>query len=309
MEELKRRLLTRRTGYWTDCFPAAVFLSLMLMLAGMVFSGILEYVTGLRTMLLNLGNDAAAQFAEFYLSFAGIWIAFFLFANKGNRPMLSCLSFRKDGRNRRGALIGLGLGVLTNGSCILLSCLMGDIHLTFNEFRPGLLLLFFAAVLIQSGAEEIVDRCYLYQKLRRGYVEPWMAIGINALVFMAMHLPNDGINLAAKVQIILIAILSSLFVYYYDSLWAAIMMHTGWNFTQSILFGLPNSVTVSSYSLFRLEAASARSGLFYNVNFGVEGSVGAVVVIGILLTAVLRRNLGKGEKRDLWAEPASSAVK
>ena len=309
MEELKRRLLTRRTGYWTDCFPAAVFLSLMLMLAGMVFSGILEYVTGLRTMLLNLGNDAAAQFAEFYLSFAGIWIAFFLFANKGNRPMLSCLSFRKDGRNRRGALIGLGLGVLTNGSCILLSCLMGDIHLTFNEFRPGLLLLFFAAVLIQSGAEEIVDRCYLYQKLRRGYVEPWMAIGINALVFMAMHLPNDGINLAAKVQIILIAILSSLFVYYYDSLWAAIMMHTGWNFTQSILFGLPNSGTVSSYSLFRLEAASARSGLFYNVNFGVEGSVGAVVVIGILLTAVLRRNLGKGEKRDLWAEPASSAVK
>ena len=309
MEELKRRLLTRQTGYWTDCFPVAVFLSLMLMLAGMVFSGILEYVTGLRTMLLNLGNDAAAQFAEFYLSFAGIWIAFFLFANKGNRPMLSCLSFRKDGRNRRGALIGLGLGVLTNGSCILLSCLMGDIHLTFNEFRPGLLLLFFAAVLIQSGAEEIVDRCYLYQKLRRGYVEPWMAIGINALVFMAMHLPNDGINLAAKVQIILIAILFSLFVYYYDSLWAAIMMHTGWNFTQSILFGLPNSGTVSSYSLFRLEAASARSGLFYNVNFGVEGSVGAVVVIGILLTAVLRRNLGKGEKRDLWAEPASSAVK
>ena len=70
MEELKRRLLTRQTGYWTDCFPVAVFLSLMLMLAGMVFSGILEHVTGLRTMLQNLGNDAAAQFAEFYLSFA-----------------------------------------------------------------------------------------------------------------------------------------------------------------------------------------------------------------------------------------------
>ena len=82
MEELKRRLLTRQTGYWTDCFPVAVFLSLMLMLAGMVFSGILEHVTGLRTMLQNLGNDAAAQFAEFYLSFAGIWIAFFLFAKK-----------------------------------------------------------------------------------------------------------------------------------------------------------------------------------------------------------------------------------
>jgi len=40
------------------------------------------------------------------------------------------------------------------------------------------------------------------------------------------------------------------------------------------------------------------------VNFGVEGSIGAVVVIGILLAVVLRRNLGKGEKRDLWASPA-----
>ena len=304
MDELKRRLLTRQAGYWTDCFPAAVFLSLMLMLVGMMFSSVLEHVTGIKTVLQSFGNDAAAEFAEFYLSFAGIWIAFFLFANKGNRPMLSCLAFRKDGRNRRGALIGLGLGVLTNGFCILMSCLTGDIHLMFNEFRPALFLLFFAAVLIQSGAEEIVDRCYLYQKLRRGYMEPWMAIGINSLVFMAMHLPNDGINTAGKVQIILIGILFSLFVYYYDSLWAAIMMHTGWNFTQSILFGLPNSGTVSSYSLFKLEAASARSGLFYNVDFGVEGSIGAVVVIGILLAAVLRRNLGKGEKRDLWASPA-----
>ena len=38
MDELKRRLLTRQTGYWTDCFPVAVFLSLMLMLVGMMFS-------------------------------------------------------------------------------------------------------------------------------------------------------------------------------------------------------------------------------------------------------------------------------
>lgn len=305
MDELKRRLLTRQSGYWTDCFPVAVFLSLMLMLVGIVFSSILELATGLKPVLQSFGNEAAAQFAEFYLSFAGIWIAFFLFSRKkGNRPMLSCLAFRKDGRNRRGALIGLGLGVLTNGFCILMSCLMGSIHLTFNEFRPGLFLLFFVAVMIQSGAEELVDRCYLYQKLRRGYTEPWMAIGINSLVFMILHLPNDGINTAAKAQIILIGILFSLFVYYYDSLWAAIMMHTGWNFTQSILFGLPNSGMVSSYSLFKLEAASARSGLFYNVNFGVEGSIGAVVVIGVLLAVVLRRSLGKGEKRDLWASPA-----
>lgn len=303
MGDFKSRLITRKTGFWTDCIPAAVFLSLMLLLVGMVFSVFLDYVLGVKTWLQGLGSDAAAEFALFYLDFFGIWIAFFLFteSSRANRPMLSCLSFGKDRRGLRGAGIGLALGVLTNGFCILMSCLLGDIHLTFNGFRPGVFLLFFIFVTIQSGAEEIVDRCYLYQKLRRGYTEPWVAVAINALVFMAMHFTNDGINTIAKVQIIEIGVLFSLFVYYYDSLWTAIMMHAGWNFTQSILFGLPNSGTVSAYSLFQLEAASARSGLFYNVNFGVEGSIGAVVVIGILLAAVLVKNRGKGEKRDLWA--------
>ena len=88
------------------------------------------------------------------------------------------------------------------------------------------------------------------------------------------------------------------------SLWTAIWAHTAWNFSQSIVFGLPNSGIVSSYSVFKLDAASARDGLFYSTSFGVEGSIGANVIIGaviliVLIAALVRK---RGEKVDLWED-------
>jgi len=90
----------------------------------------------------------------------------------------------------------------------------------------------------------------------------------------------------------------------YDGVWIAIMMHIGWNFTQSILFGLPNSGIVSEYSLFKSEAASAKNGLFYTVDFGVEGSLGSILAMALPIAVILWINRGKPEKNDLWAEPA-----
>ena len=102
----------------------------------------------------------------------------------------------------------------------------------------------------------------------------------------------------------LFGVLASLIIYYWDSLWAAIWMHTAWNFSQSIVFGLPNSGIVSKYSVFKLEAASARDGIFYNTSFGVEGSKGANAIIGGLIVIILLYGLitKRGEKADHWEE-------
>ena len=105
-------------------------------------------------------------------------------------------------------------------------------------------------------------------------------------------------------QVFLFGIQASLLVYYWDSLWAAIWTHTAWNFSQSIVFGLPNSGIVSKYSVFKLEAASARDGIFYNTSFGVEGSLGANVLIGIIIAVILTYAFAtkRGEKMDYWEE-------
>ena len=84
--------------------------------------------------------------------------------------------------------------------------------------------------------------------------------------------------------------------------------HAAWNYTQNIIFGLPNSGIVSEYSIFTLEAASARNGLFYNVNFGVEGSIGATAMLFILAAVIIYINRNKHERNDIWAEEEEKAI-
>ena len=121
---------------------------------------------------------------------------------------------------------------------------------------------------------------------------------------MSLHMGNPGVTKLGLLQVFLIGVLFSLIVYYWDSLWTVIWAHTAWNFSQSIVFGLPNSGIVSKYSVFKLEAASARDGIFYNTSFGVEGSMGANVMIAAAIVIVLIYGLvtKRGERMDHWAE-------
>ena len=294
----------KKDGIWTDILPIAIVLSVVLTIAGVILSSTILAFTDYKALLLPVFHDAdAIEFLMDYASMFGIWIVFILVALifKRNRPMLKAFGYHREGNNIRAGLIGLLLGFACNGFCILMSCILGDIKLYYYSFNPGLFFAFLFAVLLQSGAEEIVDRCYLYQKLRRRYRHPAVAIITNSAVFAALHLFNPGITVLSVAQIAMIGLIFSFFVFYFDSLWAAIMMHTGWNFTQSIVFGLPNSGIVSKYSLFKLDAASARDGIFYNVGFGVEGSLGAVVVLVVLLIVVFIIGHKKGEKKNYWA--------
>ena len=329
MKALKEKYL-RPGRKITDQFVLATGLSVLIMVAAEIILPIGGLLLGSFERILG-GNHDAAAFLRDYFDFISIWIGLFLVVIifKANRPMLRAVKYCRpdaggsgDGsaaagtgtngnparNNFTGLLIGLALGFGTNGFCVLMSALLGDIHLAYSGFRPVPFLLFFVCVFIQSAAEELADRWYLYQKLRRRYRQPWIAIAVNSLVFMVLHLMNPGVTFPAVLQLVLIAVLFSLFVHYYNGLWIAMAYHAAWNFTQSIFFGLPNSGIVSAYSVFRLDAASARNGIFYNVNFGVEGSIGAVAIIMILTVIVIVKNRGKGEHTDIWAEADQAAV-
>lgn len=240
--------------------------------------------------------------ASMYLSFAGIWVVFALamLIPAHNRRMLKELAFVRDRRTLRltalGALAGFGI----NSICVVASMLLGDIALHFEHFEiwPFLLLIF--SVFVQSGAEEIACRLFLYQKLARRYRHPAVAPIVSSLLFSAMHANNQGVTPVALAQVAVIGVLFSVLVYYYDALGACIAMHTAWNFTQNILYGLPNSGNVSIYSVFKLDAAS--SGPFFDPVFGVEGSIGSVVLLVLacvgLVVFAKARNM---KPKDLWA--------
>lgn len=213
-----------------------------------------------------------------YLLFIGIWIICLLwFLKRNNRPLFRTLGTAEKGNTVQMLLLGLLIGAGMNGLCILSAYLHGDIYMYYDSFRPLPLLLIFISVFIQSSAEELVCRCFLYRKLldRHG---PVFAILGSSLFFSLLHLGNPGVGFTALADIFVSGLLFALMVYYFDSLWCAFAAHTAWNFTQNIIFGLPNSGMVVPFSIMKLDASTASDSFFYNVGFGVEGTVFAVIV-------------------------------
>lgn len=294
----KTKSFKRLSGKWHDIFPIAVLWAVMLV--WLVF--IIGY-TPVESSIMHIFpySEEIIESLTFYFSFIKVWIVLIpIFLIEYNRPMLGQLALMRGGNTIPGVIGGLLLGFGTNGICILFSALMDDIKLSFNSFDPLLLLLFFAVILIQCGAEELIDRLYLYQKLRRRYTLPIIAIAGSTIAFVLNHLFAPGFSIIPALMIAVTGVLWALLVYYYDCFWAAITFHTAWNFTQSIIFGLPNSGEVSAYSIFTMDPASARNGLFYDTAFGVEGSIGAMVLMVFVTLAIIWINRGKGEKNDLW---------
>ena len=292
--------LLRPTKKWYDIFIISAALSLILVALGQGLGTLDLIAYPLIDLFFNItGSIGSAQFLYMYFSFFGIWVFFLFFClPRRNHKILGGL---KRGHLKI-SLLGLLIGFGTNALCILFAVLHKDIFLSFNKFSPAPFFAFLIAVTVQSGAEEIADRAYLYQKLRRRYKSPVVAIAGNSILFASMHLFNPGVTVMSIVDIFLTGVAFSLFIYYYDDLWAAILMHMGWNFSQSIFFGLPNSGLVSEYSVFTLEAASARDSFFYSVGFGVEGSIFSVLVQLATIIVLILLNAGKGEANDIWAE-------
>ena len=241
--------------------------------------------------------------AIIYFAFFGVWVTFFLNALlKKNRPLFKAYGTGLSGNRIPELLIGLLLGFGMNGLLILFAMMHGDVHLYFDRFEIVPFFILLLAVFIQSAAEEIMCRGFVYQRVLRTYRGKFLlAALVNGVFFGLIHMTNDGATPIAIIDIIICGIQYSAMVYYFDSLWMAMGAHAGWNFTQSILAGLPNSGNVFPYSIFRLDAATASNSFFYDVGFGVEGTIPAVIMeIAVTVAIVLIGRKMKKEHTDIW---------
>ena len=251
----------------------------LLIVLGQILGGVLVGI--LVGLLPGVFSTDAGITSQLYLGFLGIWILTLLvFALiPRNRPMLKALGTKTKGNTPKMFAVGLGIGLGMNLLCALIAMINGDIALTFHAFRPVSFLLVFIAVLIQSAAEELICRVFIYQRLVRRYGKPLMAAVVNAAFFAMIHLSNPGVTGMAIANIFIYGLLFSAMVVYMDSPWAAMAAHAGWNFCQNILLGLPNSGMVLPYSVFKLDAAAAADSFAYSVSFGLEGTVTACVLL------------------------------
>ncbi len=245
----------------------------------MLFGQILGSLLCSSIALAFSGMEAKWNFLLLYLSFIGIDLLTLLYCRLAEKDIFRSFRSAKRGGGAGNTLrefgLGVAIGFVMNGVCILLAWLHGDLDFSVGRFEPFYLLAAFLCVMVQSGAEEILTRGYILGALRERY-GVWIAVAVNSLFFGSLHLFNTGITVLSMLNIILIGVALSFAVCFRGSLWMAIAVHTMWNFTQNFLFGLPNSGIVSRGSFLHLEAAG--NSAFYDAVFGIEGTITAVLV-------------------------------
>ncbi len=271
--------------------PVVLLLALVFIFAGQLLG---ELPTGLiRRLFPNMEGSTA--FLLDYLSFIGIHILVLvycvLFEKDIYRSFLHARQGGSVGNTGKNFALGLLIGFGMNAFCVLLAWLHGDLHFYAGRFRVLYMLTALVCVCIQSGAEELITRGYMMGALRKRY-PVWVAIAVNALFFAVVHLASPGITVLSFLNIVIVAVALSLVMYYFGSIWLCIAVHTAWNYTQNLIFGLPNSGIVSEGSFLHLDAA--RDSLFYNATFGIEGSLTAVIVLTVFAVCVVLYAKKKG---------------
>lgn len=192
------------------------------------------------------------------------------------------------GNTGKNFFLGLLFGFLMNGFCIAVAAIRGDVFFTKGNAGVVFLLIAFVCVLIQSAAEEYVNRVYLYQRLKRGYPDkPWVPVLFTAIFFSLAHMGNQGMTWVTYTMIFLIGIFFALVIHFFDSAWMVFGLHTVWNYSQSIIFGLPNSGIVLPCSFLKLEASVAEKTVAYDPVFGIEGTYLAVAVAALAIVVTL----------------------
>ena len=273
--------------YFLHGVISTYFIGIIMMYVGAMFGSLFVQIPLKITGLLTDEHPVVITAAS-YLAFIGVWgfVIGYILLFKSDSPYLH----RIIGKPDRRAVIGWILGCLIIGGmnliCILCAMGNGDIHLYFGSFDIIPLVFLFVAVFIQSGAEEILCRGFMYRRLEKTY-NPVAAMIFNALFFTLLHAGNPGVTMLSLLNVFLSGVMFSLIIYYTDSMAFAMAGHAGWNFCQSIVFGLPNSGQVFPYSLLKLDAANARDSFFYNTGFGIEGTVMAVIILAVACAVII----------------------
>ena len=277
----------------------------------LIFCGFIESVLGPGTGLSDaLGiydglSDPMRFVVEIYLMTLPAFLFMFIYTGITKRNRFIFRSFLPGyGNNRFSMLLkGLLVGFIMNFGCIVCALVNGDIML-FLDFAVSQIPFYLFAllcVMIQSASEELWCRGFMYERVNVRY-PLWVAILVNGLFFAALHVFNPGATFLPIFDIAVCGLSFSLAKWYTGSIWFPIGIHTAWNFTQNLLFGLPNSGLVSEVSVFGLDAATARSSIVYNVDFGVEGAMPAVVADAALGIICLILAAKKGRLGELKAK-------
>lgn len=139
-----------------------------------------------------------------------------------------------------------------------------------------------ASFLAVGFAEEYVFRGYLLSTLTTG-MGFWPSAVLLSALFGAVHLNNAGENWTGALSAGLIGLFLCLTLRRTGSLWFAIGLHAGWDFSQSFVYAVPDSGAMVPGHLLNSSFHGPR--WLTGGNVGPEGSLLVFVVILVLFLA------------------------
>jgi len=152
------------------------------------------------------------------------------------------------------------------------------------------------AFLFVGFAEEYFMRGYMQFTLTRGVfglaekISPanaravafWIAAFIFSILFLCMHLGNQGENALGLLQVFMVGMVFAYALFRTGSLWWAIGFHMAWDWAQSFLYGVPDSGNISVGRLFQTHFAGKTI-----LSGGADGPEGSLLCIPIFIIMLL----------------------
>jgi len=230
---------------------------------------------------------------DFWIEFYGLGISFgfvilmlWLWVRFFEKRSLLTLGLVK-GKILKKYFIGFFSGFLMLSIVIGLMAIFGTIginqdHEPFKIQFLGVMFVLLLGYVVQGGTEELIARGWQFQVIGARY-RPWLGLVISSFIFALLHGMNPGVSILAFINLFLFAILLTIFILYFKSLWAACGWHTAWNWSMENIYGLKVSGTEGKGSILNLTADGPH--YLTGGGFGPEGSILTTVVLvsGIII--------------------------
>jgi uncharacterized protein len=195
---------------------------------------------------------------------------------------------------------GLGFLITSGLVCLVVCILYSCGYYQIGGWNPNKLVAgdLFVKFLMGALIEEIIFRLIVF-KLTEELLGTWIAFGIQVLFFGFSHGLNEHATLFTSLAVAVIGgVLYTGAFMYYRRLWIILGLHTGWNFLQSGIFGMPNSG--SPYKGLILPNIQGKEWLTGG-SFGIEASYIAILLcLAAGIYYIIRANKANQIVQPVW---------
>lgn len=180
---------------------------------------------------------------------------------------------------------GLCIGFFLFNSIVIVGILLNTFYCygRNDNVNLGIIFGFGIGFMIQGLYEELVFRgLFLNSLIRKNSV--LVSIMVSSIFFGITHGLNNGFQIMAFVNLVLLGIFEALYMLKTDNIWGTSAIHSMWNFAQGNIYGFNISGMNRTESIFFIRG----TGTFSGGNFGIEGSLFATIglIIVILLCCI-----------------------